>query len=157
MFNTLKAAGNKVRDHKRELMLLGALGGATVLNACGTVSEDVESTTFVVGVECAGDTQAKIESVSDVVDPIRGANYASISVVCGDEAKNPISMQLLDGPDTLIIQDGAEYTNVEIDVSFQQGGGFDGTGDQDPAMELDASLGDMRLTDLRAINRVEVI
>jgi hypothetical protein len=153
MSEILRKPGNYIRA-----ALVAGVLSPLALGACST-NETVETAIFEVGVECPPETNLKVNSVSDVYN---GGSYyvsaADIEVSCKDEqgeSSRPVSMELLSGIGT-VVEDGSQdtLTPLTIEIKHQQGGGFDGNGDQDPEIEL--SGGSIDLSELRSIERVVV-
>jgi hypothetical protein len=138
MLDKLRAAGDKANNNRRKLTLAALLSIATALSAC-SVSEETKTTTFTVGVECSDESTAQIINTTEVFGDGNNNKMGAIDISCvSEEGKRaaPSAMKLIAGSDKLASSDdrGPRLTYFDIDTHYQQGGGFDGIGDQDPSI-----------------------
>lgn len=144
--------------------------GATALTGCGGEGS-IKTTSFVVGVECDSGIDASSINVLSVEDnPQRHAgdrddDFTTVTIECEDQAgiaTAPTSIELLDGDSGTQIVDGdaANMHQMEISVRYEQGGGTDFDGDQDPILEFTSSEssdeGIIVARDVRSIEKVDI-
>lgn len=164
MFEMPKILANKANRasaKRRALVMSGALFAAA-LTGC-SISEDVKTESFVVGVECS-DPEATL-AVIDVKDIDNPNAYhggpakdigASVDLKCSGDSTIE-SLVLLEGEVGTTINSNVTHA-ARVTYEYQQGGGWDGAGDMDPTVDLTnrAHKPEITINDVRSIRSVDV-